>query len=182
VAGLGVATQHVRPATVDDAIAIGKVHVRGWQGAYRGMLPDDFLDTMQAEQRAVRWKESIESEVLSNGWPAPTVYVCERDDGIVGFLCVGVDRDALDDPSAGELWAIYVDPDVFGSGAGYALMQTAIEHFRAASIAKASLWVFDENDLARRFYERQGWTAEDDVITDSIAGTELISRRYSIRI
>ena len=32
----------VRPATVADAPAMGRLHVRAWQAAYRGHMPDDY--------------------------------------------------------------------------------------------------------------------------------------------
>lgn len=32
-------TAVVRPATVDDAAAIGEIHVRSWQAAYDGRVP-----------------------------------------------------------------------------------------------------------------------------------------------
>jgi hypothetical protein len=34
----------VRYATVDDAQAIGRIHVVGWQVTYRGQIPDRYLD------------------------------------------------------------------------------------------------------------------------------------------
>ena len=34
----------VRKANVEDSAGIGLVHVRSWQVAYRGHMPDEFLD------------------------------------------------------------------------------------------------------------------------------------------
>jgi hypothetical protein len=42
----------VRHATVGDAPALGRVHVRAWQAAYRGHKPDDYLDGLRPEERA----------------------------------------------------------------------------------------------------------------------------------
>ena len=44
----------VREATVDDAEAIGSIHVRAWQAIYRGVMPDEYLDGLRAEDRAGR--------------------------------------------------------------------------------------------------------------------------------
>jgi len=46
----------VRHATVDDAPALGRVHVRAWQAAYRGQMPDDYLEGLRAEERAAGWE------------------------------------------------------------------------------------------------------------------------------
>jgi hypothetical protein len=35
----------VRPATLPDAPAMGRVHVQAWQAAYRGHMPDDYCYT-----------------------------------------------------------------------------------------------------------------------------------------
>jgi len=37
----------VRYATVGDAPALGRVHVRAWLAAYRGQMPDDYLDGLR---------------------------------------------------------------------------------------------------------------------------------------
>jgi len=43
-AGASVARmQIVRDARAEDAAAIAEVHVRAWQAAYRGLMPEDFL-------------------------------------------------------------------------------------------------------------------------------------------
>ena len=39
----------VRVATIEDAHAVGRVHVRAWQAAYRGgLMPDSYLDALAA--------------------------------------------------------------------------------------------------------------------------------------
>jgi len=45
----------LRPAEPDDAIAVARVHVRSWQGAYRKLLPDDYLDQLRPEDRAQKY-------------------------------------------------------------------------------------------------------------------------------
>ena len=45
----------IRPAKSDDALEVARVHVRSWQAAYRGLLPDDYLDDLRAEERAQRY-------------------------------------------------------------------------------------------------------------------------------
>jgi len=42
----------LRPAQPADAAAVARVHVRSWQVAYRGLLPDEYLDGLQPEDRA----------------------------------------------------------------------------------------------------------------------------------
>ena len=42
----------VRRGRVADAPAMGRLHVRAWQAAYRGHMPDDYLDGLRAAERA----------------------------------------------------------------------------------------------------------------------------------
>jgi GNAT superfamily N-acetyltransferase len=58
-----------------------------------------------------------------------------------------------------ELYAIYVVPAHWSSGAGRALLTEAVERARSVGFARMSLWVLEENARARRFYERAGFTA-----------------------
>ena len=63
----------VRAARVQDAPAMGRVHVRAWQAAYRGQMPDEYLDGLRAEQRAEYW-----TGVLERGPGQTTVLVAEE--------------------------------------------------------------------------------------------------------
>ena len=36
----------IRPASTADASAIARIHVAGWQSAYRDILPDEHLDSL----------------------------------------------------------------------------------------------------------------------------------------
>jgi hypothetical protein len=42
----------LRAATPRDALGVARVHVRSWQLAYRGLLPDDYLDQLTPANRA----------------------------------------------------------------------------------------------------------------------------------
>ncbi|HWM18395.1 MAG TPA: hypothetical protein VNO51_01815, partial [Ilumatobacteraceae bacterium] len=45
----------IRPAAVEDADAIGAVHVRSRLAAYRGVMPNEYLDGLRAQDRADGW-------------------------------------------------------------------------------------------------------------------------------
>ena len=44
----------VQRATLDDVPDVARIHVRSWQRAYRGQMPDSVLDSLDVEQRATR--------------------------------------------------------------------------------------------------------------------------------
>jgi len=173
----------IRPATAEDAQAVAVVHTRSWQVGYQGMMDADFLAAIDVDRRTEIWHQNFTEETLPNGTPSPVNLIAENDDGVVvGFACVGVFRYERDNPALGELWAMYVHPDHWGTGAGYALMQATMDHFASVEVTTGYLWVLEENARARGFYERQGWSADDATDTDTIGDEEILERRYSIEI
>jgi hypothetical protein len=46
----------VRSATDADLVAAARVHARGWQAAYRGLVPAAVLAGMDPERTAARWR------------------------------------------------------------------------------------------------------------------------------
>lgn len=46
----------IRPATLADTDGIGLAHVRSWQSAYRGKMPQDYLDGLDPAVRAETWR------------------------------------------------------------------------------------------------------------------------------
>jgi hypothetical protein len=69
----------VRPAALPDAPAMGRAHVRAWQAAYRGHMPDDYLDGLRAEDRAAHWEGALRREDLRGA-----ILVAERAGEVIG--------------------------------------------------------------------------------------------------
>jgi ribosomal protein S18 acetylase RimI-like enzyme len=136
----------IRPATPDDALAIETIRVRGWRTAYRHVFPAADLDALPIDPE--RWRSRL--LVPPPGW---STVVCEDERRVVGFASTGPSRD---EDAFGEVYAIYVDPDAWSTGAGRALMAAA-EEALAAEYSVALLWVLEANPRARGFYERAGW-------------------------
>ncbi len=140
----------VRPATERDALAIETIRVHGWRVAYRHVFPADDLDAMPIDP--VRW--AVRLAAPPDGWA--TVVAVAAAARVVGFASIGPSRD---EDAVGELYAIYVDPLEWSTGAGRALILRAEELLRAG-YREATLWVLEANPRARRFYESFGWTAD----------------------
>jgi GNAT superfamily N-acetyltransferase len=162
----------VRTATGADAEGIARVQERGWQTAYRHVFPAEELDRGGFIQ-AARWRERLERPPL--GW---STFVAERDGAIVGFTSVGPSRD---EHGIGELYAIYVDPREWSTGAGRALIERAEEQLRE-DYAEVTLWVLEDNPRARRFYERAGWGLDGGRKAESRWGVRAQEVRYRKRL
>lgn len=171
-------TARVRRATTADAEAIADVHIATWNVAYRGQLPGDFLARL-AERRPERiaiWMRAIASGNTR-------VFVAERDRRIVGLVSVGPpEGEPQPGEGVGELYAIYVHPDAWDTGAGRDLMHTALDELRAIGYQEATLWVLDSNERARRFYERGGWRLDGATKVDRRGDVELNEVRYRVSL
>ena len=44
----------IREPSKNDARSLAEVHVRSWQAAYKGQVPNDFLDNLSVERRGRR--------------------------------------------------------------------------------------------------------------------------------
>jgi ribosomal protein S18 acetylase RimI-like enzyme len=147
----------VRPATPDDAPAVAEVHVRSWQVAYVGLVPQDHLDRLDPADRLPVWRQILTEDVP----PAGTAVLVDGD-RVVGFVRVGPGRPQGDiDPAAvGELATIYILGSHWGRGGGRLLMADAVGRLTRAGFREAVLWVLETNVRARRFYEKAGWYAD----------------------
>ena len=144
------AVLRTRPARPDDAGPVAGVHVRSWQVAYRGLLPDDYLDGLRPEDRVTRYTFG------SSDPDAPSTTVATEDGVICGFVTTGPSRDE-DSTTGGEVLALYVDPQAWGCGVGRLLMGEARLHMVRRGFTTAVLWVLVGNDRAQRFYRADGW-------------------------
>ncbi|HEY6030487.1 MAG TPA: GNAT family N-acetyltransferase [Gaiellaceae bacterium] len=160
-----VAPVAVRRATAEDADAIAAVHVRTWQGAYRDVFPPEALDAIAVEPRALAWRAQLEGGPVS-------AFV---DEELTGFASVGPSRD---EQGVGELYAIYVLPERWGSGLARELLAAAEAELRGLGYAEATLWVLEANPRARGFYESCGWALDGAAKTDVHLGVDVAELRY----
>jgi ribosomal protein S18 acetylase RimI-like enzyme len=169
----------IRSPEPRDADDLGRVHVRAWQAAYRGgLMPDEYLDGLSAADRASMWREALGNEPRPRG----ARLAAEAPDGtVVGFAIVGPaggDQDA----DGGELYAINVDPEHWGLGAGQQLLASAVDALRGARFPDAVLWVHPGNARARRFYETHGWVSDEVERDQEILGVTVAELRYSLQL
>lgn len=161
----------VRAAQPTDAVAVAEVHVRSWQGGYRGLLPDGYLDALRPEGRAKRYTFGDPDPL------APATIVAIEAEAIRGFATVGPSRDR-DGEGNGELLALYVDPDRWGLGIGRTLIEAARSSLALGGYERASLWVLAGNRRAERFYLIDGWEPDGSRRDDQIGGVTVTEIRY----
>jgi GNAT superfamily N-acetyltransferase len=164
---------HIRPARSDDAQSIAAVHVDSWRAAYPGLLPDAVLDGLSVGDRARHWERIL-------GVAAPgQVVVAEVGDRLVGFAHVGPAHEGDTGPATGQLDAIYLHPDVWGTGVGRAVHDAGLDRLADDGFVDAVLWKLSTNARAGRFYERQGWVRDGRIRVQQFGGTVVVDHRFA---
>ncbi|MFP7332039.1 GNAT family N-acetyltransferase [Shouchella clausii] len=133
----------IRAACKNDIEGIAKVHVDSWQETYKGIIPDQFLESLTYESREKGWEELIAD-------PRQEILVVENNAGeIVGFVS-GVMQE---DKRTGELKAIYLLKEEHGKGIGRQLVRMLFSRLKAKGCETIFVEVLAQND-ACRFYEK----------------------------
>jgi GNAT superfamily N-acetyltransferase len=161
-----------RPATPADVPAIAAVRIRSWQEAYRGSVPQDYLDALDVDAEITRRQDR----------PLDGQHVAEAGGTVVGWLSVGPYRadegEEVPGPSCGEVGAIYALPEYWGRGVGRRLLAYGLGELRRLGLSPVLLWVLVANERARRFYERAGFHADGTIVDFEVGGATLPEMRY----
>jgi GNAT superfamily N-acetyltransferase len=161
----------LRAAESADTMSVAYVHVRSWQSAYRGLLPDEYLDKLRPEDRAQRY------DFATRDPQKPQTIVAVEAGSIRGFATTAPSRDA-DLAGYAEVYALYVDPDYWGHGMGKALISAARERLVVLGFENALLWVLRGNVRADRFYRKDQWTPDGLQRKDTVWGVTVNEIRY----
>lgn len=162
---------HIRPAQPEDALAVAGVHVRSWQVGYRGLLPDDYLDQLNPEDRAERY------DFASVDARKPHTVLATEGAEILGFATTAPSCNE-ENPAQGELFALYVDPQHWNRGIGVALIRAARSRLIELGFIDAVLWLLEGNLRADRFYRLDGWAPDGERRVEVVWGATANELRY----
>ena len=154
----------------DDYAAVSDIYEQSWRYAYKGIIPQDYLDSIPHG----RWINGINAK-------GRTDIGAFEDDRIVGTASFCTSRwDKF--PESGEIVSIYLLPEYIGRGIGACLLKKCIEELEWEGFRSVILWVLEENVHARLFYEKHGFTATSEIMEDNIGGRELNEIMYIRRL
>ncbi len=161
---------HVRYGSAEDAEAISRVRRDAWRAAYAGIITAEIIERATGvpdtdRERALfvsrPWRRTLVAEHTPSAAPVTEV---------IGYASFGPERDVdgaplperaghagSPRPRCAELYALYVTPAWWSTGAGRDLMRRVLEETRAGGYPRIILWVLEQNARARQFYERWGF-------------------------
>lgn len=150
----------------DDLYEVSSVYEKSWKFAYKGILPQSYLDSISAG----RWAESVNKKGMHN-------LVVTENGHIVGTS--GFCRSRWEKYSNyGEIVSIYFLPEYTGKGFGKCLLDRAVEELKKLGFGSVLLWVLEDNFRARRFYENYGFVFGGEYMDDVIGGKEVREMMY----
>ena len=161
----------IRPSTIDDAVGIERVHALSWQSTYRGIVPAEFLDSIEIDVWAERPRRNMAQD------PEEFVsYVAVVENEIVGWALGGPNREASSEFSS-ELFTIYLLPNYLRRGVGRKLITAVARSLVASGSGSMLVWVLAKNWPARKFYETLGGTyvSKQEITT---GGASLVEVAY----
>ncbi|MGW6824064.1 N-acetyltransferase family protein [Streptomyces sp. NPDC055005] len=164
----------VRAMVEADVAAVSAIRVTGWKAAYVGIVPRSHLDGMTVEADTRRRRQHFKESKAST----TNLVAVDTHGRVVGWACFGPFRGAGTPAATGELYALYVQPSLIGSGIGRTLLEAVHDHAMARGFDRIRLWVIDENTRARRFYERAGYAADGAVQAGDYDGVSVSEARY----
>lgn len=145
----------------DNPFEISKIYESSWKYAYKGMIPQAYLDSIPAGQWANNiYKSGLKSLVLIEDG---------RMIGTASFCRSRWERYS----DYGEIVSIYFLPDYIGKGYGRLLLNKCIEQLKQDGFSKLLLWVLEDNHRARKFYEKNGFVYSGVFMVDNIGGKEV---------
>ncbi|NUP52795.1 MAG: GNAT family N-acetyltransferase [Catenulispora sp.] len=145
----------LRPATSADASTIASLHAASWRRHYRGAYSDAYLDGDVVADRMAVWSRRLAEPAGTLTLLAETPAVAETDGPEpVGFVHVVFD----DDPAWGSfIDNLHITPSRQRTGVGRTLLTRAAEAAaQQATHPGLYLWVLEQNESARSFYQAMG--------------------------
>lgn len=140
------------------------LHALGWRAAYRDSVPADYMAREITDDRWVsvfrqNYEEGIYRGLLLYNGDSPlccATYGPARVDQSAGDTICNFSSPDL--AAWGELVSLYAHPDHWGQGHGSVVMEEVLRRLQTAGYPGCFLYFLRENDRARRFYEKHGFS------------------------
>lgn len=156
----------IKKAGIEDIGSIAKLYISNWKEVYKGLLPDEFLNHLNIQDRKKKWKTFMEKEKHS-------IFVAYQENEFLGFTSCKIDDEI---ENCMYLDSLQVTKQSRGKGIGSKLLSTVGHYSYLCGYKKMSICIVKGNDNARKLYEKLGAKHYKDFI-DDFQGTKSQSEK-----
>jgi GNAT superfamily N-acetyltransferase len=142
----------IRLASPSDAPGMAEVHMRSWEAAYKDIVPAAYIREKNAARPAMYNRIFTDENT--------DFYVIQLDGKTVGIMRIAPPQDEDAGDNTCEIHCLYLHPDVFRMGIGTKAMEFAFNKARGSGKTAMTVWAWDDNVNAVRFYEKCGFIAD----------------------
>jgi len=150
----------------DSLDEISRIYALSWKKAYRGIIPDGYLDSISE----TRWSALLKIK-------SKRLLLAVEDGKIIGVSTYEAARDKKMS-GWGEIISLYLLPSHYRKGVGTVLFSAVVNELLHDGYDRIYLWVLEENKAARDFYEKNGFSFNGDINADNIGGIAVNEVRY----
>ncbi len=139
----------IRNIEEKDIPSIVDIQIEGWRSAYKGIVDDEYLNSMNREERIERRKKNYKEN---------SIIVAELNHEVVGFCWYAANNKFspnMHDIDC-EITALYVKPDLKYNGIGTKLFKYVIDEFKNKNKTKMIIWCLKDNEPSKKFYTKMG--------------------------
>lgn len=144
----------IRRVAPGDEAVLAYIQTESWKAAFQHILAKDVLDRCTNLDRATQMYRRLLEEKKGNGY----ILEINGEDHCIAWW--DATREA-DMEGFAELICIHSLQNNWGKGYGSKMMDKVLEDIAAAGYTKTMLWVFEENERAKRFYEAKGFVKSE---------------------
>jgi ribosomal protein S18 acetylase RimI-like enzyme len=138
----------IRQAMQQDAARIAQINVETWHFAYKGIISDEYLNTLSIEKRTADWYRILDP----SNTRTYTIIIQDQNDIVQGYCSGGLSR--INGFQA-EIYALYLDPASHKKGLGRALIEAFMHYCREQDLTSICVLVLSNNP-ACGFYQAMG--------------------------
>jgi len=152
------------PAKKEDIPEIARVTAESWKAAYKGIIADEYLASVNPS----RWNNLLNTAFENDSL---RVMLAVKDEEIMGISAYGKSRNERysDD---GEIVSMYFLPACIGKGYGHQLMERVLIELSDLGHASVILSVLSGNQRALSFYKKWGFSVVESGLSHNYGGID----------
>ena len=146
----------IRKVALGDEAVLAFIQTESWKAAFKHILSDELLAKYTDIGRATEMYKGLLQENKGNGY----ILSIDGKPHCIAWWDASREKDM---PGFAELICIHSLQENWGHGYGGKMMDRLLSDMSDAGYSKVMLWVVEDNERARKFYEAKGFHATDKV-------------------